>query len=329
MIPAIESRVGFMRKRFERPAAAPLPGSGALEGLEVLDVSDLPRWKRAIERARSSGYACYLPFALAHQRAGRSTVLIAEDAGCLCVFIRRDRKRGSHLDLFLNPIPMDVGVARRCLDRANDFNHDRSARILRIDGNDVALAARVPGLRIRERRKQYVFAPHAFGDLAGGRYRTVRYHVRQVQRHENLEVIPYSERYAGECRALLDQWSERHRSAFGTSGDAGMSKRALALARLFAAPDLFGELILLGGRLVAFGFAGELRPGFGCLFEAKTDHAVPGLTHFQYYSFLSKMEAFERVNGGSDARSVGLGQLKDSMRPVAMHPEYRGSQVAS
>lgn len=325
MTQAIQSRVSAALQALRRNATS----SSALDGLKVLDHGDLPRWKSAIERAQSSGYACYLPFALAHQRSGRNTVLIGEDAGCLCVFIRRDRKRGSHVDLFLNPIPMDVGVARRCLDRANEFNRDRSARILRIDGNDAALAARVPGLRVRERRKQYVFDPRAFGDLGGGKYRTVRYHVSRVRRLPNLEVIPYSERYAGECRTLLEQWSERHRSSFGKSGDAGMSKRALALTGMFSAPDLLGELILLDGRLVAFAFGGEIRPGFGCLFEAKTDHSVPGVTHFQYYSFLSRMEGFDRVNGGSDARSAGLGQLKESMRPVAMHPEYRGSQVVS
>ena len=303
-------------------------GTDALAGLDVLDASHLPRWKRALAAAESSGYGCYFPFVLAHQRPGRSTVLVGEDSGSLCLFIRRDGREGSQLDVFLNPIPMDVDVARRCLERANDFNHDRSARILRIDGSDAALAARVPGLRVRERRKQYVYDPGAFGDLSGGKYRTLRYQVAKVRRIEDLEVVPYAEAHAGACRALLERWAERHRSMFGTSGDAGMSRRALALTGVLGAPDLAGEVVLLGGAVVGFAFGGELRPGLGCLFEVKTDLAVPGLSHFQFHSFLAKPRGFERINGGSDARRPGLRQLKDSLRPASMYVEYRGTQVA-
>ena len=301
----------------------------AVEELKELDVSDLPRWKRALQQSRSSGYAAYFPFLLAHHRPGKRTMLVTEDSGSLCVFIRRDRKRGSHTDLFLNPIPMDVGVTRRCLERANDLNHDRTARILRIDGNDAALAAQIPGLELRERRKQYLYAPRAFGDLEGGKYRTLRYHVGRIRRMKGLEVVPYDEQYAPACRELLSRWAKYHRSMFGTSGDAGMSKRALALTTTLGAPDLIGELILLDGRLVSYAFGGEIRPGLGCLYEAKTDLAVTGLTYFQYYSFLSKLDPFELVNGGSDARRAGVGQLKDSLRPAAMHVEYRGNQVTT
>jgi hypothetical protein len=324
MTPAILSSA---RKRDRLSRSISL--TGALEGLKVLDASDLPRWKGALERARSSGYGSYFPFVLAHQRSRRSAVLVGQDAGCLSIFILKSARRGPHLDVFLPPMPMDVAVTRRCLERANDFNGDRSARILRIDANDAPLVESLPGLSVRERRSQYLYAPRAFGDLRGGKYRTLRYHVSRVRRLPALEVVPYDEQYAGACRTLLEQWAERHRSQFGTSGDAGMSKRALALTKVLAAPDLVGELILLSGKVVSFAFGGELRPGVGCLFEAKTDLAVPGLTHFQCYSFLTKLDAFELINGGSDARRAGLGQLKDSLRPVAMHVEYRGTQAAA
>lgn len=305
------------------------PENGALEGLKQLDASDLPRWKAALERGRESGFGAYFPFLLAHQRPGRRTLLITEDAGCLCVFARRERKRGARLDLYTNPVPMDPAVTRRCLDRANDFNRDRSARILRIDGNDASLARRVPGLDVRRRRMQYLFAPRAYGSLSGGKYRTVRYHVSRVRRLPGLEVAAYHEGFAPACQTLLAKWSQHHRSLYGSSGDAGMSKRALALTAMFTTPDLVGEVVLVGERVVGFAFGGEIRPGLGCLFEAKTDLEVPGLAHFQFYNFMSKLNACEMVNSGSDARRAGLRQLKDSLRPIGMLPEYRGLQVAS
>lgn len=323
MTSSIESRVWAAIKRL----TAPEPSTGALEGLKTLELSDLPRWKRAVEHGASSGFGYYFPYVLTHQRPGRSAVLIAEDAGCLCVFIRRDRKRGPRLDLFLPPIPMDEAVARRCVERANDFNHDRSARIQRIDASDAERVASIPGLKVRERRAQYLFAPRAFGDLSGGKYRTLRRQVAKTRQLKALEVVPWSDRFADDCRTLLARWSSRHRDTFGTSGGAGTSARALGLAGAIPAPDLVGEVVLLEGRLVAFAFGGQLRLGLGCFFEAKSDHDVPGLTYFQRYSFLSKLDAFERVNDGSSARRAGIRQLKDSLRPVAMHLEYRGSQV--
>jgi hypothetical protein len=304
------------------------PATGSLQGLSILGLEDLPRWKHALERGGPSGFGCYFAYVLAHQRPPRSTVLIAEDAGSLCVFLRHDDERGSRVDLFLNPIPMGIDVTRRCLERANDWNGDRSARILRIDGNDAALAARVPGLAIRERRQQYLFAPGAFADLCGGKYETLRRHVARVRRLPDLEVVPYSQRFAADCRALLERWSERYRRTHGTSGDAGFSRRELRVADLLPAPDLTGEVVLVGGRLVAYCLGGEIRPGLGCFLEAKSDLDVPGLGYFQRHHYYTNHATFALINDGSDARRPGLRQLKDSLRPVAMHPEYQGRQAA-
>ncbi len=325
MTPATKTRAPAARRK--RTKATPKPG--ALEGLKVLDASDLPRWKSALERGGESGFGYYFPFVLAHQRPGHTSILIAEDAGCLCVFIRRERKRGSHLDLYLNPIPMDVGVMQRCLDRANEFNGDRSARIRRIDGNDAALVARIPGLEIRERRKQYVFAPAEFGDLAGGRYRTLRSQLIKARLIQDLELVPWSPHYAEPCRALLQQWAERHRRVTGKSGGAGISRRALAAASGLPAPDLTGQVVLIGGRVAGYCLGGELRPGLGCFLDAKSDLEVAGLGYFLRYSFLMRLGQFPLINDGSDARQAGLRQVKGSLRPVAMHSEFQASQVRS
>jgi hypothetical protein len=331
MTPATQGRVTPPRNRVRTSprnrVPKPPPSTAALEGLSVLDFLDLPRWNSALERGGESGFGFYFPFILAHQRPGRKTVLVTEDAGCLCVFIRTDRRRGSRLDLLLNPVPMDVGVMQRCLERANDFNRDRSARIMRIDGNDAALAARVPGLALRERRKQYLFVPHAFGELRGGKYRALRSHLQKARQLEGLEVVPWSLRHADACRDVLERWEQRHRRLTGKSGGAGISRRVLHIAATLSAPDLRGEVILLGGRPVAYSLGGRIRTGIGCFLDAKCDLEVPGLGFFQRHGFLTRLDEFELVNDGSDARQPGLRQMKNSLRPVGMHLEFRGTQV--
>jgi hypothetical protein len=89
------------------------------------------------------------------------------------------------------------------------------------------------------------------------------------------------------------------------------------------APDVTGQLVFVEGRLAAFAFGGEIRPGLACFFDAKSDPSVPGISYAHRRSFLLSLAAFERVNDGSDAGRPGLRQLKDSFRPVAMHAEYR------
>jgi hypothetical protein len=94
----------------------------------------------------------------------------------------------------------------------------------------------------------------------------------------------------------------------------------------FSEVDLRGEVILIGGRLASLALGGEIRPGVGCFFEAKCDVGVRGLSYFQRARFLSGLAGVEWVNDGCDVGREGLRQLKDSLRPVAMHTEYRGFQ---
>ena len=303
--------------------------SGALDGLKPIDASDLPRYKAAVAAGRQVGFGYYFPFLLSRNRPERSAVLLANDEGSLCIFVWRRRESTPRLDLLVAPTPMDPRVLKRCLERANDFNGDRSARILRIDAKDAPLAAGVPGLRVKERKAQFLYAPRAFGDLVGRRYRTLRRNVLSVRQLPDVEILPYSPRHAEACRGLLARWSRRHRRDHGTAGGVGTSRRTLELADQLPAPDLSGELVFLQGRIVAFAFGGEIRPGVGCFFDAKSDNAVPGLAYFHRYSFLSKFDEFEVVNDGSDVGRPGLRQLKESLRPVEMHLEYRGTQVAA
>ena len=162
--------------------------------------------------------------------------------------------------------------------------------------------------------------------LAGNRFHTVRRNVAMVERLPDVQVLPYSAAHAPACRALLESWSGRYRETHGDGGGAATSARILELAERFAAPDLAGDVVLIGGRLAAFTFGGEIRRGIGCVFETKSDPEVRGLGYFSRLRFISKLERFVLVNDGSDVGRAGLRQLKDSFRPIEMHAEYRGFQ---
>ncbi len=302
--------------------------TGALEGLELLKPSDLAHYKRAVTTGEQLGWGYYFPYLLSRQRPDRSAVLWAEDEGTMCLFLWRRKKGIARLEMPVAPTPMNPGVLERCLERCNEFNGDRSARVLRIDERDESSAASVPGLRVEERRSQYLYSPSDFADLGGRRYRTLRRNAALVEALPDVDVVPWSVDHDAGCRDLLRRWGEQHRTAHGTAGGVGSARRALDLAAEIPQPDLRGEVILIGGRVSGFALGGEIRPGLGCFFEAKADVEIRGLSYFQRVRFLSSLVELDIVNDGSDVGRAGLRQLKESLRPVGMHVEYRGFQEA-
>jgi hypothetical protein len=302
--------------------------AGALAGLEIVCPGHLPAYRRAMAAGGQLGWSYYFGNLMAASRPGRGIVLLGEDSGSVCVFRWSPHESGEKLEIMLAPAPMNAAVLRRCIERANEFNHDRSARILRIDEMDAAAVAAVPGLSVREHKPQFLFSPATYGDLGGGKFRTIRRYVAKIEAEAGLEVVPLDVSRLDACRDLLARWGERHRERLGTGGGLGTSMRAIDLGSVLARPDLDGEVVLIGGRLVAYALWGEIRPGVGAFFDAKCETAPTGLGIFHRYHFLSRQRQFEIINDGSDVGREGLRQLKNSLRPVGFHVEHRATQEA-
>lgn len=300
--------------------------SGALAGLELLSRRDLERYRRAIRSGRQQGWGYYFPYLLSHNRPGTSAVLWAEDGGSLCIYLWSLRHGRSHLDVYLTPLPMNVAVLARCVERANDCNGDRSARVMRIDAGDAAAVRAVAGLIVRQRRLQYVYAPASYGTLRGKKFYTIRRHVAQVEALPDVEVVRYTPALADGCRDLLRRWRRHYTSTHASAGGTGTSKRAIELAGRFPDTILRGEVVMIAGRVAAFAFGGEIRPGVASIFDTRSDNGVRGLAYFHRYRFLSTLGDYVWVNDGSDTGRSGLRQFKDSFRPVEMLPEFRAVQ---
>ena len=298
-----------------------------LDDLHVLGVADLPRYRRAMEEGARLGFGYGFAGLLASQRIDRRLVLLDEDQGALCVYRwgRRDRK--NRLELLFPPLPHDPAVLTRCLQRIDDYNRDHRGRVLKLDAGDVA-ALEGAGLRVRPRKQQYLYAPAVYRDLAGGRFRTLRRQLRRVAELDGLRARPYAPADEPACLDLLAGWRRHHRANHGTRGGVGGCRRILRLAASLAAPELLGEVIEFGGRVVGFAFGGRLRAGHGVFIEARCDAGLPGLSYYQRHHFLLTLggQGIETVNDGPDVGRAGLAQLKNSLRPVAMHTEYRAGR---
>lgn len=299
---------------------------GALEGLKVLEVADFDRYRDALAAAQPLGWSYYFPFLLTQNRPGRSALLLNNDEGSVCLYHWRIRDSVPRLDIHSAPLPMNVAVLERCFERVNGFNGDRTASCRRIDAKDVKAVASLPWLRVKEKKLQYLFAPANYVDLAGKKFYTVRRNVQQVENLQDVQVRPFERSDAGPCHDLLRQWRTAHRATHGGAGGFGMSRRAIDLVGALPANVIRGEVVLVDGRLSAFAFGGELRPGLGCSFDRKCDTEIRGMSFFQFRSLLLSLGEFELVNDGSDTGRAGLRQLKDTFRPVDMHTEHMAIQ---
>lgn len=300
--------------------------TGALTGLKVVDPSDLAAYNQAVASGQQIGFGYYFPHLLGYNRPGLSAALLAEDEGSICVFRWKQDKGAPRLDLVVAPTPLNNSVMLRCLERANDFNGDRGARILKIDEDDVKQVLKAKALRVVKRKTQYLYSPATYLDLSGGRFRSIRRYVTKFEQLANLDVQNYSPQYKNDCLSLLQRWRQFHRNAHGTQGGVGTTKRLLDLADFLPAPALEGEVILVDGVLVAFSFGGLLRPGVGVFSEAKSDADMAGLSVYQRYHFMSTRQDWNLINDGPDVGRGGLAQFKSRLRPVSLHQEYSARQ---
>jgi hypothetical protein len=297
----------------------------ALATLKPASPSDYAQYTEVVENSQPKGSSYYLPGLLAYQRPGRREILLDYDDGSICIYRWESNNGASHLDIYLAPTPMNPAVLQRCIERANDYNHNTSARVLRIDEAD-ASAVESLGLRVRKRREQYFFRPTKYAELAGKELYTVRRNCAAIDKLGSVSIKPYTPAYSESCHNLLNRWRSEHRKRHGSAGGYGSSKRIIDLAGRLPEQALTGQVVLIDNAVVAFSFGGNIHSGMACSFERKCENRYSGLTYFQLRNFLLHLDDYPIVNDGSDAGRSGLKQLKDSFRPVQMHAEYRGYQ---
>ncbi len=304
----------------------PPTASGALAGLTAATVDTYDWYARRAEAGRPRGFSYYYPGLLAYQRPDRRVIWLGEDDGSLCVYRLQQVEGKPRLDLYLAPAPMNPAVLHRCLERANDHNGDRDARILRIDEKD-AEAVAAAGLRVIPRREQFLFVPERYTDLGGSSLRTVRRNVAVVEKLPDVELRGYEPEDAGACGQLLERWTRDHRERHGTTGGRRAAKTMIELAGLLPESAIFGQVILIDGQIAGYSFGGGIHSQLGCYYEAKCDPQVKGLGYFQRRSFLVLLADYPLVNDGSDVGRPGLRQIKQSFRPAGTQREHRGYQV--
>jgi hypothetical protein len=299
--------------------------SSPLSGLVRASTKRYAHYAKIVEVGQPTGSSYYYPGLIVYQRKNRRAILLDQDDGSVCIYRWQVSKDKPRLDLYLAPKPMNRSVLRRCIERANDFNSDQTARILRSDQKDIDIVSSL-GFKLQKRRQQFLFSPSDYRDLNGTKLKTVRRNIATINDLSGVEVRRFQTSDRDACHKLLNTWVDTHRDRQETSGELGYAHRMIKLAGKLPEKVLMGHVALIDGKLVGYSFGGSIHSGLACYYDTKCDPTIKGLTYFMRRNFLLEMSDYPLVNDGSDGGRESLNQIKQSFRPVAMHQEYRGYQ---
>jgi hypothetical protein len=295
--------------------------TGALSGLRRLDLDDLKSYKDALNQVHRICWHQYFPYLYFRYR----DLLISEVDGSVCIFYKLSQNNEApKLCLYFLPMPMNEHVLNICLERVRTFNNSKRAVIYRVDEEDIGKIENLEAdVHATPLWKEYIYDPKIYRSLSGGEKHRLRKSLNRIRARGDVEVRAFEEGDIKDCIALMDEWAVIQQDKYvGRVSPAGFARRCVRSSTLFEKKDLFGLVVLVGGKIRSVGFAGEIRTGLANLFITYSDHNINDLNRFQIYHLLLELEGYELVNSAY-ATTPGLEYAKESLCPVSKHGIYR------
>mgnify|MGYP001596588478 FL=1 len=298
--------------------------TGALSGLRRLGLSDLQTYKNALNQTGRICWQQYFPFLYFFYAVnGSEDLLISEVEGSVCIYRLRFEDKQPKLCLYFLPMPMNERVLKLCLERVREFNNSKRAFIYWVDEENVRMLGNLnASVRAIPLNREYIYNPKIYRSLSGKNTRELRRNLDKVRARDDVEVRAFAAGDAEECLALMDEWALIQQDKYEQIAYQRYTRNCVRESAIFDKKDLFGTIVLVAGKICAFGFAGEIRTGLANLFITYSDHNIKGLNKFLIYRMMLEMEGYDLVNSAM-ADTPGLKYAKASLFPVSMHGIYR------
>jgi hypothetical protein len=300
--------------------------TGALSGLRRLELGDLQTYKKALNQSNRICWQQYFPFLyFRYVLSRKDNLLISEMDGSVCIFLLTESTNGEpRLYLFFLPMPVNEHALHLSLERVREFNKSKKAVIYWVDEEDIGKLENLGGdVRAVPLDREYIYDPRSYLSLSGGEKHHIRKSLNRMRSMGDVEVRDFAEGDIDDCIALMDQWAVSQKDKYdGQVSPRGYAKRCVRLSARFDKKDLFGKVVLVGGKIRSVGFAGEIRKGLANLFVAYSDHHIKELSRFQIYQLLLELEDCELANSAY-ATTPGLKYAKESLCPVLKHRMFR------
>ena len=144
-----------------------------LTNLAPVGIEDAEVFLAAAERARVKAWLYYFPLLYLHGQFRAHMLRWERYAGSILVYQIRRKQGRSRLDLYLPPFPFDPAALRHALQRMQDFNGDRSSRIVWVQESDALPVARA-GFEIFFKEEEFIFDRAAVMSLEGAGFKKLR-----------------------------------------------------------------------------------------------------------------------------------------------------------
>jgi len=298
--------------------------TGALSGLRRLELNDLQIYKSAINQTNRICWQQYFPFLyFFYVVNGSEDLLISEVDGSVCIYNLKFEGKQLKLRLCFLPMPMNERVLKECLERVREYNNNKRAVICWVDEEDIRMLGNLnASVRAIPLNREYIYNPEIYRSLSGKNTRELRRNLDKVRARDDVEVRMFATGDAEGCLALMDEWAAIQQDKYERIAYQRYTRNCVRDNAVFDNKDLFGKIVLIDGKISAFGFAGEIRAGLANLFITYSDHNIKGLNKFLIYQMMLDMEGYDLVNSAM-ADTPGLKYAKASLFPVSMHGMYR------
>jgi len=226
---------------------------------------------------------------------------------------------GPRLRLFLAPMPLQLPVLQRCLQRVRQYNGGGSVGVFRMDADEAAALRGLPGARLAVCSPEFLYEPARYQKLAGGEFADLRKAVNQMSRAGDVQVARYSRADASACRDVHQQWVAAQGGKYPAINNLTFTRNCLEMADDFPPEDLFGVVVRVNGEARSFGFAGEIRATMGNMFISYSDHRVAGLHKFMSLQLFAGLQHLALANSGDAEGAPSLAAAKRAMASVGIH----------
>jgi glutathione synthase/RimK-type ligase-like ATP-grasp enzyme len=305
-----------------------------IKGLKPISLTDLNLFKDAFARGNRSGWIHYFPLIYLYSLGKNHTILYREDSGSICTFFYKknlEDPAGGRLAIYFPPAPMNGTALKNAIELVNDYNKSKYTRIVWLDEQEADELGYVSGLKfeLNYKYEEYLYNPELYRDMAGKQFARIRNQNNKILKIPNLEILPYTAKYADECLNLLINWETTQGAKYEHFDDRIYTRNCLKYADLFDEKDLLGKVITIDNEIKSFAFGGQMFGDIATWFISKSDHSVTGLNNYILCELFRSLEPYKLINGSSDLGYPGLKFAKESLQPVDKLKIYDAKRVAN
>ncbi|MGO4386933.1 phosphatidylglycerol lysyltransferase domain-containing protein [Microvirga sp. 2YAF29] len=292
-----------------------------LESLVPIEIRDADTFLAAADEAQVKAWLYYFPLLYFYGQFRAHTLRWERHAGSMLIYQIRRKEGQSRMDLYLPPFPFNVSALRYAQQRMEEFNGNRSGRIIWVQESDALPVARA-GYEVFFREEEFIFDRAAVMGLEGSGFKKLRNKISGSLRQGHVDTRPYTAADWAACTSVLENWRERLIANGIAPNGYRYTRACLKTADRFPHELLNGLVVECDGEVRGFAFTGHLAHTLGCNFLCITDTNYRGLSYLLCYRHMVEFPKLIHFNDSSDTGRPGLRESKQLFRPIEMHGLY-------